>query len=65
VLRVFDALGNEIWTKPILDKSTVSTVYAGPALNAGQFYQWRITAMRRAAPTSQSEELRGLFRVQN
>lgn len=65
VLRVFDALGNEIWVKPILDKSTVSTVYAGPALGAGQFYQWRITAMRRLAPTSQSEELRGLFRVQN
>ena len=62
-LRVFDGLGNQIWLLPIGDKAIVTTTYAGPALTAGQFYQWRVTAMRRGAPTSQTEELRGLFRV--
>ncbi len=64
VLRVFDGLGNEQWQTAIADKAIVTTLYAGPALTAGQFYQWRVTAIRRAAPTSQTEELRGLFRVQ-
>lgn len=63
-VRVFDQLGNLIWEQAIGDKSTTTLVYAGPALTAGQYYQWRVTAMRRQAPTSQSEELRGLFRVQ-
>lgn len=64
VLRVFDSLGLEIWQTAIGDKATVTSAYAGPALTVGQFYQWRVTAMRRGAPTSQTEELRGLFRVQ-
>jgi hypothetical protein len=64
LLTVFDGLGNTLWTLPILDKAIVTTTYAGPALNAGQFYQWRVTAIRRLAPTSQTEELRGLFQVQ-
>ena len=64
-LRVFDSLGATRWEKAIGDKATVTTAYAGPALSVGQFYQWRVTALRRGAPTSQTEELRGLFRVQN
>ena len=64
VLRVFDSLGVEKWQTALGDKSIVTAAYAGPALGAGQFYQWRVTAMRRGAPTSQTEELRGLFRVQ-
>jgi hypothetical protein len=63
VVTVFDQLGNQIWEHAIGDKSTTSLAYAGPALTAGQYYQWRVTAMRRGAPTSMSEELRGLFRV--
>ena len=63
-LRVFDSLGVQIWLSAIADKTVVSATYAGPALVAGQFYQWRVTAMRRGGPTSQTEELRGLFRVQ-
>ncbi len=62
-LFVFDALGNEVWKKLVLDKATVSTVYGGPALTAGQFYQWRATAIRKLAPTSLTEELRGVFYV--
>jgi len=65
VVRVFDTQGAELWQRPIAEKATTSLVYAGPALTAGRYYQWRITAMRRMAPTSQSEELRGLFVVQN
>jgi hypothetical protein len=64
VLTVFDALGQEIWTLPIADKSTVNVPYAGPTLTVGQYYQWRVTAMRRGAPTSMTEELRGMFRAQ-
>ena len=64
VLRVFNGLGNELWLNPIADKNSTTAVYAGPALAAGQFYQWRLTAIRRGAPTSYTEELRGLFRVQ-
>ncbi|MFZ5471511.1 MAG: hypothetical protein ACOZIN_18965 [Myxococcota bacterium] len=65
LLKVFDSLGSEIWQQPIADKAIVSTTYGGPALSPGQFYQWRVTALRRGAPTSMTEELRGLFRVQN
>ncbi|MFT3707283.1 MAG: hypothetical protein QM817_06415 [Archangium sp.] len=63
VVRVFDQLGNQIWEQSIGDKGTTTLTYAGPALTAGQYYQWRVTAMRRGAPTSLSEELRGLFKV--
>ncbi len=62
-LKVFDTLGEQLWSKDIADKGTVSTVYAGPALKAGYTYQWRLTAFRRLAPTSATEELRGLFVV--
>lgn len=62
-LKVFDALGVELWQAQVGDKAIVTSLYAGPALTAGQFYQWRVTARRRGAPTSQTEELRGLFSV--
>lgn len=62
-LQVFDALGVEVWKTAIGDKATVTMAYGGPALTVGQYYQWRVTAMRRGAPTSMTEELRGLFRV--
>lgn len=64
LLRVYNALGEQVWEKAIVDAQTVSTAYAGPALTAGQYYQWRLTAIRRLAPTSMTEELRGIFRVQ-
>lgn len=64
VLKVFDGLGVEVWQTQLNDKANVTATYAGPPLTTGQFYQWRVTAMRRGAPTSQTEELRGLFRVQ-
>lgn len=65
VIDVYDALGAKTWTKIILDKATVSIAYPSdaPALTAGQYYQWRVTAYRRLAPTSMTEELRGVFFV--
>lgn len=63
VLTVFDGLGNLVWTHPIADGNASSETYAGPSLPTGGFYQWRITGMRKGAPTSHSEELRGLFVV--
>jgi hypothetical protein len=62
-LEVFDALGVKVWTTRLNDKHAVSAPYAGPALMAGQYYQWRVTALRMGKPTSMTEELRGLFRV--
>ncbi len=62
-LDVFDGLGNKVWTLAITDGNATSATYAGPALAAGGFYQWRLTAIRRLAPTSHTEELRGVFRV--
>lgn len=62
-LKVFDTLGREVWTTNLGDKAIATATYAGPALTSGQYYQWRVTAFRRGAPTSQTEELRGLFRV--
>lgn len=64
LLRVYSSLGVQLWEHPIADAQVVSTTYAGPALTAGQYYQWRLTAIRRLAPTSLTEELRGIFRVQ-
>ena len=63
-LKVFDTLGQEVWKTNLASKDMVTTTYAGPALTSGQYYQWRVTAFRRGAPTSMTEELRGLFRVQ-
>jgi hypothetical protein len=62
-LKVFDALGNLTWTLEIPSGQTVTADYAGPALTVGQTYQWRLTANRNGAPTSLTEELRGLFIV--
>lgn len=62
-LRVYDSLGVQQWELIIVGKDTVTARYAGPALTAGRYYQWKVVAYRRLAPTSQTEELRGLFRV--
>lgn len=62
-LKVFNALGDLIWTFEIPDGGTTSAAYAGPALAVGQTYQWRLIANRNGGPTSFTEELRGLFIV--
>src|SRR5207245_1882096 len=62
-VEVFDSQGGPIWTQDQV--TTTSLAYGGPALAAGSFYQWRITAFRTtsrgAIPTSISEDLRGVW----
>jgi hypothetical protein len=41
----------------------VSVDHAGPALAPGMFYRFRATSMKRGAPISRTEELRGVFSV--
>ena len=68
-LRVFDALGNEVWQKleipGVNGSETVSVAYEGP-LDAGMYYQFRVSSWRQpgngdAAPISTTEDLRGVF----
>ena len=63
-LVVLDALGNKVWENLTVPAGSTSLAYGGPALEAGRTYQWRVTAMRRGAPTSMTEDLRGLFQLQ-
>jgi hypothetical protein len=68
-VRVFDALGNEVWTAlmlpPVTGSDNASVQYEGP-LDPGMYYQFRVTAWRQpgmgdAAPISTTEDLRGVF----
>jgi hypothetical protein len=67
-IRVFDAFGNEVWSDeigPTSGSATVSHVYAGPALEHGMFYQFRITSFREReeerTAISMTEDLKGVF----
>ena len=68
-VRVFDALGNEVWTAldvpGVSGSAEVSVPYEGP-LEPGMYYQFRVTSWRQpgngeAAPISATEDLRGVF----
>jgi hypothetical protein len=68
-LRVFDALGNEVWQSlglpPGKGGTNPSVRYAGP-LDRGMYYQFRVTSWRAPgkgdpAPISTTEDLRGVF----
>jgi hypothetical protein len=67
-VSVFDSFGNEVWKtrKTAVTGSDNTLDYAGTtALKPGNVYQWRVTALgNQLTPKSQSEDLRGLFRVQ-
>lgn len=67
-LRVFDAFGNLVWTNELPSVSgspTVTQVYAGPALEPGLFYQFRVTSFRERngvrTAISATEDLKGVF----
>lgn len=84
-IEVFDAFGDRIWgsdasvltTCPAVSapKNTSQIAYAGPALEAGATYQWRVTSYTSTVttcspgtattlvPISRSENLRGIFTV--
>lgn len=67
-VRVFDAFGTEVWSTEVGSVSgspTVSVDYAGPALESGMFYQFRVTSFREKTgtrtPISTTEDLEGVF----
>lgn len=65
---VFDALGVEKWNSGFLQNlptsGDISVPYTGTALEAGKLYQWRaVTYSGSGTPISQTEDLKGLFRV--
>ncbi len=67
-VRVFDAFGNEIFSEeigPVSGSATVSHTYAGPALEPGMFYQFRVTSFREKTgdrtAISSTEDLKGVF----
>lgn len=68
-VRVFDALGNEVWGIPdvpgVSGSSEVTVQYDGP-LDAGMYYQFRVRSWRQSgnqdpSPISATEDLRGVF----
>jgi hypothetical protein len=67
-LTLFDATGNTVWTKTVtaVTGQNNSATYDGATpLISGGFYQWRALAKGNVGnPISQTEELRGVFRVQ-
>jgi hypothetical protein len=70
-VEVFDSQGTPIWQPANVDNSITSMVYAGPvALQAGFYYQWKITSFAQPTatnpikPISQSEDLRGVWIAQ-
>jgi hypothetical protein len=78
-LELFDAYGARIWgsepsttVRPVVEvaSNTSQRAYDGPALTAGQTYQWRVTSYKcntntctTFKPISRSENLRGIFTV--
>jgi hypothetical protein len=67
-IRVFDAFGNEIFSEeigPVSGSVTVTHPYAGPAFEAGMFYQFRATSFREKlgdrTAISSTEDLTGVF----
>jgi hypothetical protein len=62
---VLDALGNTVWEQSVAGVSggQPELVYAGPALDAGMYYQFRVTSLKMGVALSRSEDLRGVFFV--
>jgi hypothetical protein len=64
-VQVFDALGNLTWEQANVvgpsGNKPAELVYAGPALVAGMYYQFRATSIKDGTPISRTEDLRGVF----
>ncbi|WP_373047518.1 carboxypeptidase-like regulatory domain-containing protein [Vulgatibacter sp.] len=65
-VRVFDALGDEVWThtEPGHSGSTPAVTYGGP-LDPGMYYQVKVRSLKddrgTMVPISQTEDLAGVF----
>lgn len=63
-ITVFDSYGNIVWEAEN-PKSIVTLTYAGPALEAGMYYQFRVASIKDPSEViSRSEDLKGVFVVQ-
>ncbi|UCG15477.1 MAG: hypothetical protein JSV19_09280 [Phycisphaerales bacterium] len=67
-IRIFDAFGNLVWEDeigPTTGSATVTHLYAGPSLQEGMFYQFRVTSFRAHTEVrtaiSTTEDLKGVF----
>ncbi len=69
-LTVFDSFGTAVWntTVPGVSGSDPEVVYAGPALESGMYYQFRVTSAAlngmNNCEIAQTEDLRGVFVVE-
>ncbi|HEY5920957.1 MAG TPA: hypothetical protein VIV11_04770, partial [Kofleriaceae bacterium] len=60
-VTVFDSYGNIVWEAGT-PKSVVTLTYAGPPLEAGMYYQFRVASIKDPAEViSRSEDLKGVF----
>jgi hypothetical protein len=65
-LRVYDAFGLQVWEKldvpNVTGSGSVEVTYEGPALDAGQLYQFRATSINNNdCEIAITEDLRGVF----
>jgi len=59
---VFDSFGTLVFTANVANANgTMSETYSGPALQAGMYYQLRISALKIASQLSQTEDVAGVF----
>jgi hypothetical protein len=68
LVEVFDAFGQPVWTAttPGVSGGAPSMAYAGPPLQPGMYYQWRVTSSKQKPGSGEcelarSEDLRGVF----
>ena len=63
LVEVFDAFGERIWDQTMDGVSGADPTmdYAGPPLEAGMFYQFRVTSSKDGTPISRTEDLAGVF----
>ncbi|MDB4954937.1 MAG: hypothetical protein JWO36_2506 [Myxococcales bacterium] len=71
LIEVFDAFGQLTWstTIPGVSGGSPTLTYAGPALAAGMYYQFRVTSSKQQGAgqrcaLSRTEDLRGVFYIQ-
>lgn len=63
-IRVFDALGNLVWSDLAVPPGAgnITVAYGGPALTPGMLYQFRAVSIATdGAPLAMTEDLRGTF----
>jgi hypothetical protein len=62
---VYNAFGDEVWSDDNLPRVTgsedVTVSYDGSQLEAGMYYQFRVTSWKRGGAISQTEDLLGVF----